>query len=280
MIDENKTSLDPNGFARIAPKSGSFIEWTTDKNMKALQTPRNLMFSIENLAWADNLSDLHCDEVGPGDSVGTRGRMMWFPPYGITITDNSTVNWASTNFVGRGEPIYTYNNAERTMTLQFKIITDHPSILNALKKEDTITLEQFFSATGGKVNKTIREKLGYKYEKLGLSAGLKDKAEVSIIENGKVISLGHVNSSVSIDTFLSQFVQYSADTISFLDNATGNTVNTRLNNNGISTFVDKLYDQIDVVSIEIVGSSSANITAPAHCAGATDTSDIGEDRIK
>jgi hypothetical protein len=37
---------------------------------------------------------------------------MWFPPYDITFSENNSVNWESTNFIGRGEPIYTYNNTE------------------------------------------------------------------------------------------------------------------------------------------------------------------------
>ena len=59
---------------------------------------------------------------------------MWFPPYNINFTDNTSVNWDTTNFIGRAEPIYTYNNTERTGTLSFTIIVDHPSIVNVLKE--------------------------------------------------------------------------------------------------------------------------------------------------
>jgi hypothetical protein len=48
---------------------------------------------------------------------------MWFPPYDITFSENNSVNWESTNFIGRGEPIYTYNNTERSGTLGFKVET-------------------------------------------------------------------------------------------------------------------------------------------------------------
>jgi hypothetical protein len=56
---------------------------------------------------------------------------MWFPPYDISINENSTVNWEETNFIGRGEPIYSYNNTKRSGQLSFKVIVDHPSYFNA-----------------------------------------------------------------------------------------------------------------------------------------------------
>ena len=104
--------LDDNGFVRISPN-------TKDSEMK------RFMFSLENLAWSDSLPDLRECEIGPGDIDGRRGRIMWFPPYDLNFSDNSSVNWDSTELIGRGEPIYTYNNTERTGTLTFKILTDH-----------------------------------------------------------------------------------------------------------------------------------------------------------
>lgn len=90
---------------------------------------RKYMFSIENLAWRDTALErtLPPCEKGPNG-----GRIMWFPPYGIQVTDNNTANWTSTVFLGRPEPVYTYNNTERTGTLNFKVVVDHPSILNLL----------------------------------------------------------------------------------------------------------------------------------------------------
>ena len=73
---------------------------------------------------------------------------MWFPPYDISFTDNTTANWDSTNFIGRAEPIYTYNNTERKGTLSWTIITDHPSVLNDLKKEAEEEIWKFFAGCG------------------------------------------------------------------------------------------------------------------------------------
>jgi len=276
MIDGNKSSLDKNGFARIAPPRSSF----TDFGDSQLSTPKNLMFSIENLAWADNTADIPCGEVGPGDGGKnpTRGRIMWFPPYGITITDNSTVNWATTNFVGRGEPIYTYNNTERSMTLQFKVIVDHPSILNAMKNQrgpNQISLNQYFSATSGKLKSTIKNRLGYVYDKIGIPKNKQARAEVMLAQEGKSVKLGDIDSSFSLPkNIVPQTIYYSADTISFLDNVTGNTKNSSFNLNG---FIDDLFDVIEVVNISMVGNSTNKYTL--SCTGETqDTIDLTEDR--
>lgn len=103
---------------------------------------RKYMFSIENLAWrdykADNYygkKDLPFCEQGPNG-----GRVMWFPPYGLSFTDDTAANWTTHQFLGRPEPIYTYNNTERIGTLNWKMIVDHPSILNVLVKKELAKL--------------------------------------------------------------------------------------------------------------------------------------------
>jgi hypothetical protein len=94
---------------------------------------KKYMFSIENLAWATSntpgfaVSDLPVCERGPNG-----GRVMWFPPYGLTFNENVSANWNQTDFIGRPEPIYTYKNTSRTGTLTWKIVVDHPSVLNLI----------------------------------------------------------------------------------------------------------------------------------------------------
>jgi hypothetical protein len=118
--------LDDNGFVKIAP-------YKTDDLTRRATSPKKYMFSIENLAWAGSpAAMLLPSEQGPGDLLtGKFGRIMWFPPYDLTFTETSAVNLESTNFIGRGEPVYTYNNTERTGNLTFKVIVDHPSIMNS-----------------------------------------------------------------------------------------------------------------------------------------------------
>ena len=94
-----------------------------EKNVK------KYMFSIENLAWrgTSELLKLPKSERGPNG-----GRVMWFPPYDLSVGDTSSAQWNPVTFLGRPEPIYTYSHAERIGTLAFKIVVDHPSILNTI----------------------------------------------------------------------------------------------------------------------------------------------------
>lgn len=94
---------------------------------------KKYMFSIENLAWKMSdtpgftYSELPYCERGPNE-----GRIMWFPPYGLKVSEQNSAKWESNSFLGRPEPVYTYQNTERSGQIQFKVIVDHPSILNLL----------------------------------------------------------------------------------------------------------------------------------------------------
>ena len=85
----------------------------TDNNAYA----KKYMFSLENLAWRTSntpgfsTADLPVCERGPNG-----GRVMWFPPYGLTFSENTTANWNPTDFLGRPEPIYTYKNTSQVLS--------------------------------------------------------------------------------------------------------------------------------------------------------------------
>ena len=128
--------LDDNGMPKIAP-------YSTDND-----DPKKFMFSIENLAWNDSYYNLLPCERGPGDLLtGKKGRIMWFPPYNINFTENNAVSWDSNQFIGRGESVYTYSNTERSGTLSFQVIVDHPSYINSFKgsKVDDHYVASFFA---------------------------------------------------------------------------------------------------------------------------------------
>lgn len=117
-----KTVLNKNGMVNIAPSAKIGPDDT--KKVEAKQC----MFSIENLAWKGVLKDkstLDEGEVGP---LG--GRIMWFPPYNLQFNESVSVSWGANDFIGRGEKIYSYTNTERSGTLSFTILADHPSILD------------------------------------------------------------------------------------------------------------------------------------------------------
>lgn len=127
--NQTQNSVLDGPFVKIGPYAGE------------VEDPKKFMFSIENLAWKGKLDKLPPCEIGPGDLISQeKGRIMWFPPYDIQFNESSSVNWEETNFIGRGEPIYSYNNTKRTGQLSFKIIVDHPSYFNAFNaKKNTGT---------------------------------------------------------------------------------------------------------------------------------------------
>ena len=149
----NMTVLQSNGFVNIAPFH--------DDNMNLVEeSVKKCMFSIENLAWKDiefngqvyrgkpgdylkknddGTIDILTDQLTehPWGSVLSKsqigpngGRIMWFPPYNIKFSENINTQWNDNSFIGRGEKIYTYVNTERSGTLSFTMLIDHPSVID------------------------------------------------------------------------------------------------------------------------------------------------------
>ena len=114
---------DFNGSTNILPSGDGFYA-------------KKYMLSIENLAWKTSnvpgftVNDLPYCERGPNG-----GRVMWFPPYDLKVSEQNSASWNPNKFLGRPEPIYTYQNTERTGQISFKVVVDHPSILNLLVRE-------------------------------------------------------------------------------------------------------------------------------------------------
>lgn len=124
-----------NGLPNIAPFERE--NSTSLKDKESNVSVKNCMFSIENLAWKGMFPNTDegrrtFDEYGlsPDQKGPLGGRIMWFPPYDIKFSESVSVNWNSTNFIGRGESIYTYSNTERSGSLSFKMLIDHPAILD------------------------------------------------------------------------------------------------------------------------------------------------------
>lgn len=139
---ERNSVLDRNGNLNIVPTDlnvtnvsnrgdkGTGLSDTEDWSGKRA---RKYMFSIENLAWRDSIEFNNLPNAEKGMNGG---RVMWFPPYDLNFTDDTSANWSTHNFLGRSEPIYSYNNSQRSGTLSWKIIVDHPSILNLIAKKE------------------------------------------------------------------------------------------------------------------------------------------------
>jgi hypothetical protein len=121
----------------------SIFDNTYNLNIAPLRNPgstnivdgkvKKYMFSLENLAWRTSdrpgftYDDLPVCEKGPNG-----GRIMWFPPYNLTFSDDSRPEFNATTFLGRPEPIYTYKNTARSGQLSWTIIVDHPAMMNTI----------------------------------------------------------------------------------------------------------------------------------------------------
>ena len=57
-------------------------------------------------------------------SIGEGGKTLYFPPYIDSFSDSHSANWNEINFLGRPEPIYTYNNSKRDGSISFFVLTD------------------------------------------------------------------------------------------------------------------------------------------------------------
>ena len=130
---KDNTVLGENGFVNIAPKKDGCGKASSVEIKKC-------MFSIENLAWKDVPrkggvgSDgyyIEDEQRGPNG-----GRIMWFPPYDLNFQESVNVNWNQNNFIGRGEPVFTYSNTNRNGVLSFVILVDHPSIIDNIPKNN------------------------------------------------------------------------------------------------------------------------------------------------
>jgi hypothetical protein len=123
--------IDSTYNLNIAPMAG---KESTNIQKTGLGNVKKYMLSIENLAWkgTPEFNSLPLCEQGPNG-----GRIMWFPPYALTLdSESSRPGFNATNFLGRPEPIYTYQNTERSAGISFKIIVDHPSVANLIVKRE------------------------------------------------------------------------------------------------------------------------------------------------
>ena len=129
--------LDNTYNLNIVPLRGSTEDRIGSTNLQKNNTgkvvAKKYMFSIENLAWrTSSKPDFTYDDLPDCEKGPNGGRIMWFPPYDLKFSEQSSANWNPTSFLGRPEPIYTYKDTSRTGQLSWKIIVDHPSILNAI----------------------------------------------------------------------------------------------------------------------------------------------------
>jgi len=140
--------------------SYSVLDNTYNLNIAPIKNPgstnivngkvKKYMLSIENLAWrSSNRPGLTYDDLPECERGPNGGRIMWFPPYDLKFDDSSDASFTETTFLGRPEPIFTYNKTSRQGKLSFSIVVDHPSIIN------TIVQKQLAKQSDEKINSIV-----------------------------------------------------------------------------------------------------------------------------
>lgn len=124
----DNTVLNKNGFVNICPSEGDISAGKSGVSID------KCMFSIENLAWKDVPKFTKENYISKEQTGPNGGRIMWFPPYDLSFSENVNVAWNESTFIGRGEKVYTYTNTDRTGTLSFTLLIDHPSIVNSFAR--------------------------------------------------------------------------------------------------------------------------------------------------
>jgi len=248
--------LDDNGFVKITPYRGDNF---------SLNDVKKYMFSLENLAWKGATQFLNRSEIGNGDSItGEKGRIMWFPPYDLKFSESTSVSNDRTDFIGRGEPIFTYNNTTRTGQLSFKIIMDHPDYLNSVihipNKIDDI-IESVISGEGN-----INQYLSQIEEDQVKTSGFSETKKSTAVSGEKPTDFNvyFSNNNSSIPTEYEITGEWGNLNPTIGDNGTSypNSTNTGLNNDwGVDTGsfmnnISTIMNRNSAVIIKVIGYAS------------------------
>jgi hypothetical protein len=227
---------------------------------------RNMMFSIENLAINIKHSDIDKNLCYIDDEYNTplplsergqfNGRIMWFPPYDLKLREDSTNNLTNTEFIGRGEPIYTYNNTERSATISFKLLIDTPPQLREIPRDNFHRRASEFFLFGGDYDLTFNKLSELEKELDRINEELSGYEEtVNVIEppfEEQIIKYYFDNdSSTIIDTY--------EDNITQPDKGELNDFGLNLPfYNGINDFINSFLTEEykDFIKIELIGNTS------------------------
>ena len=236
----DKGVMDYNtGLVRITPSSD---QETGNKFVDI----RNCMFSIENLAWKGAYRrDTVFDEFGLSeDQMGPfGGRIMWFPPYNLSFDENTAANWDGTDFIGRGEKIYTYTNTERSGSLSFTILIDHPAILNYWDRRNEADSEGSVDDINSKEQQLLRFFAGCDI----LTARALNPKTMVIDTKKKTVEKSNVP-RVAGRTEVTTFFIFFPHNYTGIDDREGATVNAMeyiFNGIGTSKTVDRSGNEVD-----------------------------------
>lgn len=97
------------------------------------------------------------------------GDLLYFPPYISDFSDSHSATWNEINFLGRPEPIYTYNNSKRDGSISFMVLTDFSEVVlmgRSWGEADMDKIEKNISASF--INKSTYNVAGAIFDASGL----------------------------------------------------------------------------------------------------------------
>lgn len=233
---------------------------------------RNMMFSIENLA-AVTIKDEENGIAYLDDDFGTElplseagpfgGRIMWFPPYDIQLSEQAIARHESTTFIGRGEPIYTYSNSERIANLSFKVLIDYPP---QVKKQSHTWNSRFFEFGGQAAKETATTNIGQLEAEKEMLIKQRDSIQPTTkladpqIQYPNPISFFFPNDNPRPGSESSAVQNIIDDGYEITSNQPDGR-NTKLNENFASSIVSQFSDYLsedkrNFIKIQLVGSAS------------------------
>ena len=251
---------------------------------------KKYMFSIENLAWRTSSRPGYTyDELPVCEKGPNGGRVMWFPPYGLSFSDTSSADWQKTPFLGRPEPMYTYKHTTRTGTLSWLMIVDHPSVMNVITEKQlkgqnnekiNSILDSFFAGcvkydiyTLAQKHSTISSKDLLNYQQILNSKPTKEDilaVNNSIPANNNVntdniqnSNNGVLNNDTSINDFQNMYKEFA---FYFENDIPGPSTSTISSQDFLSTYNDYVFNanidryQANANTIFNEGSMSRNTT--------------------
>lgn len=134
------------------------------------------------------------------------GQQFYFPPYIKSIQNTESASWNTTNFLGRPEAMYTYNNSSRNASISFYVLTDYSQSVDIGRdwgSEDmskiTATFDSHFTDSDVSQNdakKLNQEKLRkLKAEQQVELENIEKKKEQNSIENVATQSSGEIDAA-------------------------------------------------------------------------------------
>ena len=122
----------------------------------------------------------------------SNGQRLYLPPYITSFQHGSTANWNEVNFLGRPEPLYTYNNSKRSGSISFYVLTDYATTVDIGIDQDSqqVITETFTESFNLRVDsnaveaeiKQIEQDITEINTQLGI---VEDKGDKDILERNK-----------------------------------------------------------------------------------------------